>query len=211
MDSVLAAIPAFRPCQAPDVDPSRLVRWSPSINLLPSRSCFNACEYCGFRRDPGTTTDLSLAGAGRSLRRRLDSTEVLLLSGEVAPASPQRAGWFSRLLAFSRLALELERLHKAAPSKRLALRIGQLEQAGRLGVPFTTGLLLAALQKHWGHLQGVILQPWRPDGAQAGPLGRPEQQDLLELIEAARRILPAQVNLQLPPNPLAAGELAPGS
>ena len=253
MDSVLTAIPPFRPRQDPDVDPSRLVRWSPSVTLVPSRSCFNACEYCGFRRDPGTTTDLTLAGARRSLRRRPDSTEVLLLSGEVAPASPQRVGWFSRLLAFSRLALALERLphtnagplsrremaalarlnpslglmleglgpayerlHKAAPSKRLALRLGQLEQAGRLGIPFTTGLLLgvgesrsdrlralellAALQKQWGHLQEVILQPWRPDGAQAVPLGSAEQQDLLELIEAARRILPVEVTLQLPPN-----------
>ncbi|MCT0217532.1 7,8-didemethyl-8-hydroxy-5-deazariboflavin synthase subunit CofG [Synechococcus sp. CS-1329] len=234
-------------------DPTRLVRWSPSVTLVPTRSCFNACAYCGFRREPSATNDLSLAAAERSLRQRPASTEVLLLSGEVAPGSPERARWLARLLAFSGLALALgrlphtnagplsrremaalarlnpslglmleglgpayERLHRAAPSKRLALRLGQLEQAGRLGVPFTTGLLLgvgesrsdrlralellAELQRQWGHLQEVILQPWRPDGAGARPLSTAEQHDLLELIEAARRILPAQVALQLPPN-----------
>ena len=63
----------------------------------------------------------------------------------------------------------------------------QLEQAGRLGIPFTTGLLLgvgetmaertqalellAGVQRRWGHIQEVILQPWRPDGEAATPLG----------------------------------------
>ena len=107
-------------------------------------------------------------------------------------------------------------LHQQAPSKTLAVRLQQLEQAGRLGVPFTTGLLLgvgetrlerldalellAQLQRQWGHLQEVILQPWRPDGAVPQPLAAGEQEELLELIAAARAILPPEVHLQLPPN-----------
>jgi len=107
-------------------------------------------------------------------------------------------------------------LHGHAPSKTLALRLSQLEQAGRLGIPFTTGLLLgvgesrlerldalellAQLQRQWGHLQEVILQPWRPHGSTASPLSAAEQADLLELIAAARQILPPEVHLQLPPN-----------
>jgi FO synthase subunit 1 len=109
-----------------------------------------------------------------------------------------------------------DRLHRQAPSKRLELRLGQLEQAGRLGIPFTTGLLLgvgesradrrdalellALLQERWGHLQEVILQPWRPDGATGRPLERSEQDDLLCTIAEARAILPGEVHLQLPPN-----------
>ena len=105
-------------------------------------------------------------------------------------------------------------LHQQAPSKRLARRLEQLELAGRLGIPFTTGLLLglgetaadrldalellAHLQGRWGHIQEVILQPWRP--AQPQALGAAAIEDLLETITAARALLPAEVHLQLPAN-----------
>jgi FO synthase subunit 1 len=107
-------------------------------------------------------------------------------------------------------------LHRQSPSKSLAVRLGQLEQAGRLGIPFTTGLLLgvgesqgerlaalellAQLQRRWGHLQEVILQPFRPDANAALLLNASEQADLLDTIAAARKILPPEVHLQLPPN-----------
>jgi FO synthase subunit 1 len=109
-------------------------------------------------------------------------------------------------------------LHRHAPSKRLPVRLAQLEQAGRLGIPFTTGLLLgvgesaadrrrslvhlANVQRRWGHLQEVILQPWRPDGAEGLPLplANAACDDLLALIAEARTLLPAEVHLQLPPN-----------
>jgi FO synthase subunit 1 len=235
----------------------RTVTWSPSVTLVPSRGCFNACGYCSFRRppDPGDPLADALSDheARQVLRQRPQAAEVLLLSGEVAPGSPWRSAWFARLLALSRLALAVGRLphtnagplslremaalgrlnpsmglmleglgpaydalHRQAPSKRLATRLGQLEQAGRLGIPFTTGLLLgvgethadrrralkllAELQRRWGHLQEVILQPWRPDGARALPLDDHRCGELLETIVAARRILPAEVHLQLPPN-----------
>jgi FO synthase subunit 1 len=110
----------------------------------------------------------------------------------------------------------VERWHRHAPSKRLELRIGQLELAGRLGIPFTTGLLLglgetpaqrydaleliALLQRTWGHIQEVILQPFRPDGAAALPLTRSDRHGLLHTIAEARAILPPEVHLQLPAN-----------
>jgi FO synthase subunit 1 len=119
-------------------------------------------------------------------------------------------------------------LHQGAPSKRLARRLEQLELAGRLGIPFTTGLLLglgetasdrrdalellAHLQRRWGHIQEVILQPWRagPDPLPSGgPAPAPladascddaSCDDLLRTIAEARAILPPEVHLQLPPN-----------
>ncbi len=237
---------AFRPF-------GRRISWSPSVTLVPTHGCFNACGYCSFRVPLAQATTLSEASALRQLEARPLAREVLLLSGEVAPASPQRAAWFAHLIRLSRLALAQGRLphtnagplslaemaalarlnpsmglmleglgpaydplHRHAPSKRLEVRLQQLQQAGRLGLPFTTGLLLgvgesradrqralellAELQRRWGHLQEVILQPWRPDGEQARPLSTAEQHDLLALIEMARTLLPAEVHLQMPPN-----------
>jgi FO synthase subunit 1 len=235
----------------------RVVTWSPSVTLVPTHACFNACGYCGFRQplDPGDPLAgaLPLDRAQAQLAARPGATEVLLLSGEVAPGSPQRRAWFQRLLELSRLALEAGRLphtnagplargemaalarlnpsmglmleglgpaydalHRHAPSKRLEVRLQQLEQAGRLGIPFTTGLLLGVgeaeverlqalellslIQQQWGHLQEVILQPYRPPGGERVPLSSAECEVLLPLIAAARRILPPEVHLQLPPN-----------
>ena len=232
---------------------SGLVTWSPSVTLVPTHGCFNACGYCSFRVPLEQAVPLSLRAATEQLRARPAAAEVLLLSGEVAPNAPARKEWFARLLQLSALALAQGRLphtnagplslremaalgrlnpsmglmlegvgpaydalHRHAPSKTLAIRLAQLEQAGRLGIPFTTGLLLgvgetmaerlqalellAQLQRRWGHLQEVILQPWRPDGEAARPLTPAEQADLLELIATARQLLPPEVHLQTPPN-----------
>ncbi|MFO7629585.1 MAG: 7,8-didemethyl-8-hydroxy-5-deazariboflavin synthase subunit CofG [Prochlorococcaceae cyanobacterium] len=235
----------------------RSVTWSPSVTLVPSRFCFNACGYCGFRRPPASGDPLADAltpgAAAAQLAARPAALEVLLLSGEVAPAAPQRRQWFALLLALSRQAMAAGRLphtnagplalaemaalgrlnpsmglmleglgpaydalHRLAPSKGLAVRLGQIEQAGRLGIPFTTGLLLgvgesaadrraalqllAVIQRRWGHIQEVILQPFRPPGAEARPLAAGEQAELLATIAEARAILPPEVHLQLPPN-----------
>ena len=230
-----------------------LVTWSPSVTLVPTRGCFNDCGYCSFRLPLDQATPLSLAEAAEQLSARPAAAEVLLLSGEVAPGSPQRSVWFARLLALSALALAEGRLphtnagplslremaalgrlnpsmglmlegvgpaydalHHRAPSKSLEVRLTQLHQAGRLGIPFTTGLLLgvgetmaqreqallllADQQRRWGHLQEVILQPWRPDGEASRPLSATEQSDLLEAIAMARQLLPPEVHLQTPPN-----------
>lgn len=230
-----------------------LVTWSPSVTLVPTRGCFNDCGYCSFRLPLDQATPLPLAEAAEQLSARPAAAEVLLLSGEVAPGSPQRSVWFARLLALSALALAEGRLphtnagplslremaalgrlnpsmglmlegvgpaydalHHRAPSKSLEVRLTQLQQAGRLGIPFTTGLLLgvgetmaqreqallllADQQRRWGHLQEVILQPWRPDGEAARPLSATEQNDLLEAIVMARQLLPPEVHLQTPPN-----------
>jgi len=232
---------------------SSLVTWSPSVTLVPTHGCFNACGYCSFRVPLEQAVPLSLGDAAGQLQERPVAAEVLLLSGEVAPHAPLRGEWFARLRQLSALALAKGRLphtnagplslremaalarlnpsmglmlegvgpaydalHRHAPSKTLAIRLAQLEQAGRLGIPFTTGLLLgvgetmtertqalgllAGVQRRWGHIQEVILQPWRPDGDAARPLTPAEQGDLLELIAIARQLLPPEVHLQTPPN-----------
>ncbi|NET32402.1 MAG: 7,8-didemethyl-8-hydroxy-5-deazariboflavin synthase subunit CofG [Cyanothece sp. SIO1E1] len=107
-------------------------------------------------------------------------------------------------------------VHQQAPSKNPALRLQQLAWAGQLRIPFTTGLLLgigetqsdwhdtlaaiASLHRQWGHIQEVILQPHSPGQNQtwAGAAFAAEQ--LLEVVQIARQMLPADITLQIPPN-----------
>ena len=117
--------------------------------------------------------------------------------------------------------------HARARDKRPAVRLAMLEEAGRQRIPFTTGLLvgfgeteaervdtvraIVALHARWGHLQEVIVQPFRA-GPETPMAGAPEVGDavLTDTIAMARDLLPAEVHLQAPPNlgrlgPLLAG------
>ncbi|MFP4297856.1 MAG: 7,8-didemethyl-8-hydroxy-5-deazariboflavin synthase subunit CofG [Spirulinaceae cyanobacterium] len=110
----------------------------------------------------------------------------------------------------------LETVHRRAPSKIPELRLQQLEWAGSLQIPFTTGLLLgigetrqdwedtlnaiANLHKTWGHIQEVILQPHSPGSQQDYFAGAFSRDSLLEVITLARSILPPDITIQIPPN-----------
>lgn len=152
---------------------------------------------------------------------RLALAQGRLPHTNAGPLSLQEMAALGRLNPSMGLMLEglgpaWQRWHRQAPSKRLELRLLQLEQAGRLGIPFTTGLLLgvgessrdrrqaleliALLHATWGHVQEVILQPFRPSGPSPAELDLPSCNELLELIVEARHILPPEVHLQLPPN-----------
>ncbi|MBE9114694.1 7,8-didemethyl-8-hydroxy-5-deazariboflavin synthase subunit CofG [Lusitaniella coriacea LEGE 07157] len=113
----------------------------------------------------------------------------------------------------------LETVHRHAPSKVPSLRLQQLEWAGELKIPFTTGLLLgigetvadwkdtlraiARLHQRWGNIQEVILQPHSPGTQQSlsAPVFPPEK--LPRAIAIARDILPSDITLQIPPNLIA--------
>jgi len=110
----------------------------------------------------------------------------------------------------------LQTVHQYAPSKIPEVRLQQLEWAGKLRIPFTTGLLLgigetqddwwktmdaiAQLHCRYGHIQEVILQPHSPGRQQSwdAPAFNPHQ--LPEVIVTARKILPSDINIQIPPN-----------
>jgi 7,8-didemethyl-8-hydroxy-5-deazariboflavin synthase len=110
----------------------------------------------------------------------------------------------------------LENVHRHAPSKIPELRLQQLEWAGALKIPFTTGLLLgigetkndreetlkaiAQIQKRWGHIQEVILQPHSPGTNQSFDAPAFNSNQLPELIVSAREILPETIAIQIPPN-----------
>jgi 7,8-didemethyl-8-hydroxy-5-deazariboflavin synthase len=110
----------------------------------------------------------------------------------------------------------LQGVHRHAPSKLPAIRLEQLNWAGKLKIPFTTGLLLGIgesvndwevslrsisdLQTKWGHIQEVILQPYSP-GSQESLAGLGfDITKLPTVIQLAKQILPTDITIQIPPN-----------
>jgi len=107
--------------------------------------------------------------------------------------------------------------HQYAPSKRPSARIKTLENAGKLKIAFTTGILIGIgetrseridallairdLHHRHGHIQEVIIQNFRAKAAtpMEGSLD-PSTEDLLWTVAVARLLLGPDVNLQVPPN-----------
>jgi FO synthase subunit 1 len=110
----------------------------------------------------------------------------------------------------------LQTVHRQAPSKVPSRRLQQLEWAGKLKIPFTTGLLLgigetqadwwetleaiANLHCRYNHIQEVILQPHSPGNQQSWDAPAFDPHHLPEVIAKARQILPASIAIQIPPN-----------
>jgi FO synthase subunit 1 len=110
----------------------------------------------------------------------------------------------------------LNTVHRQSPSKVPSLRLEQLEWAGKLAIPFTTGLLLgigetesdrlvtletiASIHRRWGHIQEVILQPYNPGKREQWQNNPFDVQKLPALVRQAREILPADIVIQIPPN-----------
>jgi 7,8-didemethyl-8-hydroxy-5-deazariboflavin synthase len=117
----------------------------------------------------------------------------------------------------------LKTVHQYAPSKQPEIRLQQLEWAGKLKIPFTTGLLLgigenqqdrlaslkaiAEVQQQWGHIQEVILQPHSLGDRQSYRNESFPLEDLPVLIRYAREILPNSITIQIPPNLIATPDL----
>ncbi|SFN10500.1 FO synthase subunit 1 /FO synthase subunit 2 [Pseudonocardia ammonioxydans] len=107
--------------------------------------------------------------------------------------------------------------HFGSPDKEPAVRLRALTDAGRVGVPFTTGLLIgigenrteraeslfairSAARQH-GHVQEVIVQNFRakPDTAMANDPDA-DLDDLAATLAVARLVLGPKIRLQAPPN-----------
>ena len=110
----------------------------------------------------------------------------------------------------------METVHRYAPSKKPELRLQQLEWAGKLKIPFTTGLLLgigetildikeslkaiASSHRSWGHIQEVILQPHSVGSQQELSIPSFDPEQLPKIIALAKEILPDSIAIQIPPN-----------
>lgn len=107
--------------------------------------------------------------------------------------------------------------HRGSPDKTPERRLATLEAAGRLGIPFTTGILvgigesredrlaaleaIAASHRRHGHVQEVIVQNFLPKPGTAMHAAPPcPVGEHLEAIALARLVLPPDVHVQAPPN-----------
>jgi FO synthase subunit 1 len=114
--------------------------------------------------------------------------------------------------------------HRRSPGKDPKLRIEMIENAGKLRIPFTTGLLLGIgermedrensltvirdLHRRYGHIQEVIIQNFTPKPGIPMALSLPpDPEEICVVIRMAKEILPDDIAVQVPPNLVNAGDL----
>ncbi|HEY9387359.1 MAG TPA: 7,8-didemethyl-8-hydroxy-5-deazariboflavin synthase CofG [Nitrososphaeraceae archaeon] len=106
--------------------------------------------------------------------------------------------------------------HEKAPSKNPKVRIKTLEDAGKLKIPFTTGLLIGIgeepeelidslfvikeMHRKYGHIQEVIIQNFMPKLDTEMAKVAPAKQDYFIKVVALARIILQDINIQVPPN-----------
>jgi len=112
--------------------------------------------------------------------------------------------------------LQRDAAHDNAPDKLPARRLRTIEEAGKQGVPFTTGLLIGIgesiedrvdtlltirqMHERYGHIQEVIVQNFRAKvGIPMQDSPEPTLGDMLRTVAIARLLMP-RMNLQAPPN-----------
>jgi FO synthase len=111
--------------------------------------------------------------------------------------------------------------HYRSPDKHPSVRLRVLEDAGRVGIPFTTGILigigenlteraeslhaLRRIGREYGHLQEVIVQNFRAK-ADTAMRSVPDASldDLAATVAVARLVLGPKARIQAPPNLLTA-------
>src|SRR5205085_11058748 len=107
--------------------------------------------------------------------------------------------------------------HFGSPDKAPSVRIRTIEDAGRLAVPFTTGMLvgigetpreraetifvIADIHRRYGHIQEIIVQNFRAK-ARTAMLSSPEpsEEEFLAAVAATRVIVGPRMSVQAPPN-----------
>jgi FO synthase len=107
--------------------------------------------------------------------------------------------------------------HFGSPDKVPARRVETIDAAGRLGIPFTTGILIGIgetreeridallaireLHERHGHIQEVIVQNFRAKAdTKMASHPEPSLDELLWSAAVARLVLPGEVAVQVPPN-----------
>jgi FO synthase subunit 1 len=116
--------------------------------------------------------------------------------------------------------------HADSKGKEPEVRLGMIEDAGRLKIPFTTGLLLGIgetmadredslvairdLHKRYRHIQEVIIQNFCPKpGTPMAQNPVPATDEICVTIQMARDILQHDIAVQIPPNLVDASSLIP--
>jgi len=157
--------------------------------------------------------------------RILRSTDHVLIHTNIGVLTADEISLLRPLNASMGLMLESssERLlgpgmpHCCSPTKRPAVRLRMIEDAGALGIPFTTGILvgigetweervdsllaIADLHRRYGHVQEVIVQPFSLEpGTPMRGANPPDPVDVAKSIAIARLVFGPSMPVQAPPN-----------
>jgi len=114
--------------------------------------------------------------------------------------------------------------HRGSAGKEPEARLAMIEEAGKLKIPFTTGLLLGIgetmedredslfairdIHRRYGHIQEIIIQNFCPKPGtpmEGSPV--PGTDEICVTIQMARDILQAEIAIQIPPNLIDASSL----
>ncbi|MBP1987832.1 7,8-didemethyl-8-hydroxy-5-deazariboflavin synthase subunit CofG [Halolamina salifodinae] len=106
------------------------------------------------------------------------------------------------------------RAHSGGRRKTPGQRLNTIRNAGELGVPFTTGLLVGigedwrdraesllairALHERYDHIQEVIVQNVVPN--ERSDFEKPDLETMRRVVAMARAALPEEISVQVPPN-----------
>ncbi|HEX5938541.1 MAG TPA: bifunctional FO biosynthesis protein CofGH [Actinomycetota bacterium] len=107
--------------------------------------------------------------------------------------------------------------HFGSPDKAPVVRLRTIEDAGRLAIPFTTGILVGIgedgheraasvfaireLHRRYGHIQEVIVQNFRAKpGTAMARAAEPDDETFLAAVAATRVVMGPHVSVQAPPN-----------
>jgi FO synthase subunit 1 len=114
--------------------------------------------------------------------------------------------------------------HKDCPGKIPERRLDTIREAGKLQIPYTTGLLvgigekredridsleaIAGLHREYGHIQEVIIQNFAPKpGTPMENFPEPAIEEMVDTVLLARQILTPDVAVQVAPNLIDPGTL----
>jgi FO synthase subunit 1 len=114
--------------------------------------------------------------------------------------------------------------HATSKGKSPDVRLAMMEDAGKLKIPFTTGLLLGIgetmadredslfairdLHKRYGHIQEIIIQNFCPKpGTPLAQSPAPATDEICATIQMAKDILQPEIAVQIPPNLIDASRL----
>jgi len=106
--------------------------------------------------------------------------------------------------------------HQKSPGKDPKLRIKTIENAGKLKIPFTTGLLIGVgetveeraeslleirrIQDKYGHIQEIIIQNFKPKtGIEMEKHPEPSLLEMIRMVSVTKLLFP-ECGVQVPPN-----------
>ena len=148
----------------------------------------------------------------------LPHTNIGSLSfNELNELKPYNASMGLMLESTSSKLLEKGGTHQFSPSKAPSIRLNHIKNAGKLKIPFTTGLLIGIgesfedrikdlfiiknIFEEYGHIQEVILQNFTyKEGIPYRPKYPSSVKDLLRITLIAKIIFNNEIPVQVPPN-----------